>query len=150
MPGQFVDEEGGDAECPPRRPALGLGHDEAALHLGDRLADAEHAAEEVHVPDPEPGALRPAQAEGARHQDECSVLARYGLRPAVQLFERERRGRSRDGPAATRMPRAGERVHHLRENRRQFDQQEQRALDELRDGDVGEAVSWYACPPGTR
>jgi conjugative relaxase-like TrwC/TraI family protein len=34
-------------------------------------------------------------------------------------------------------------VHHLAQNRRQHDPAEREALDELRDGDVGEAVSWY-------
>ena len=34
-------------------------------------------------------------------------------------------------------------VHHLAQNRRQHDPAERQALDELRDGDVGEAVSWY-------
>ena len=35
-------------------------------------------------------------------------------------------------------------VHYLGENRRQRDPGERQALEALRDGDVGEAVSWYA------
>jgi hypothetical protein len=35
-------------------------------------------------------------------------------------------------------------VHRLSENRRQYDTGERRALEALRAGDVGEAVSWYA------
>ena len=34
-------------------------------------------------------------------------------------------------------------VHYLAENRRQHDPGERQALEALRDGDVGEAVSWY-------
>jgi hypothetical protein len=34
-------------------------------------------------------------------------------------------------------------VHYLTQNRRQHDPDEREALDQLRDGDIGEAVSWY-------
>jgi hypothetical protein len=34
-------------------------------------------------------------------------------------------------------------VHYLAENRRQHDPEERQALEALRDGDVGQAVSWY-------
>ena len=35
-------------------------------------------------------------------------------------------------------------VHYLAENRRQHDAEERHALEALRDGDVGQAVDWYA------
>ena len=35
-------------------------------------------------------------------------------------------------------------VHYLAENRRQHDPEERQALEALRDGDVGQAVDWYA------
>ena len=35
-------------------------------------------------------------------------------------------------------------VHYLAENRRQHDPEERQALEALRDGDVGQAVNWYA------
>jgi ATP-dependent exoDNAse (exonuclease V) alpha subunit len=35
-------------------------------------------------------------------------------------------------------------VYYLGENRRQHDPGERQALEALRDGDVGEAISWYA------
>lgn len=34
-------------------------------------------------------------------------------------------------------------VHYLRENRRQHDPEERKALEALRDGDVTDAVTWY-------
>ena len=45
------------------------------------------------------------------------------------------------GALVARHPEA---VHHLKQNRRQHDPEERRALEALRDGDVAEAVSWYA------
>lgn len=42
---------------------------------------------------------------------------------------------------AARHPQA---IHRLAENRRQSDPDERRALEELRDGEVGQAVEWYA------
>lgn len=78
--GQRVDEEGRDVKRPSRRPALGVGDDEVPVHLCDRLADREVAAEEVDVADPQSRALGPAQAEDATHQDERPVLGRDGLR----------------------------------------------------------------------
>jgi ATP-dependent exoDNAse (exonuclease V) alpha subunit len=44
------------------------------------------------------------------------------------------------GALVARHPEA---VHHLSENRRQHDPDERKALEELRDGDVAEAVRWY-------
>jgi conjugative relaxase-like TrwC/TraI family protein len=45
------------------------------------------------------------------------------------------------GALVTRHPGA---VHYLAENRRQHDPDERQALEALRDGDVGQAVRWYA------
>ena len=48
------------------------------------------------------------------------------------------------GALAALVKRHPDAVHYLRQNRRQPDPGERQALESLRDGDVAEAVSWYA------
>jgi hypothetical protein len=48
------------------------------------------------------------------------------------------------GALAALVARHPDTVHHLGENRRQADPDERGALDQLRDGDVTDAVAWYA------
>jgi conjugative relaxase-like TrwC/TraI family protein len=48
------------------------------------------------------------------------------------------------GALAALVARHPDAVHHLGENRRQADPGERSALDQLRDGDVTDAVAWYA------
>jgi conjugative relaxase-like TrwC/TraI family protein len=48
------------------------------------------------------------------------------------------------GALSALVARHPEAIHRLEENRRQVDPDERQALEELRDGDVGRAVAWYA------
>ena len=47
------------------------------------------------------------------------------------------------GALAALVARHPDAVHHLNQNRRQHNPEERRALDQLRDGDVADAVTWY-------
>jgi len=48
------------------------------------------------------------------------------------------------GSLAALVARHPDAVHHLTDNRRQTDPRERETLEQLRDGDIGQAIDWYA------